>query len=167
MKAIVYTSNTGFTEKYAKLLSEKTGLPAYELKQAKARLSASDDVFYLGWLMAGGVKGLKKAQKAFKVNGCCAVGMAPAETQNAEDLKSRNGWSGEGFFVLQGGYAPEKLKGINKIMLNMVTSSTIKKLSAKENLTEADKQMIEGMRKGFDSVSPEAVAPIAQWVEKN
>ena len=167
MKAIVYTSNTGFTEKYAKLLSEKTGLPAYDLKQAKTRLSASDEVLFMGWLMAGGVKGLKKAQKSFSVKGCCAVGMAPAETQKLDDMKAHNGWSGEGFFVLQGGYAPEKLHGINKMMLNMVTSSTIKKLSAKPDLTEEDKAMIEGMSKGYDAVTAEALEPVAAWLANN
>ena len=29
MKAIIYTSNTGFTRKYAQMLSEKLSLPAY------------------------------------------------------------------------------------------------------------------------------------------
>ncbi len=38
MKAIVYESNTGFTQKYAFMLSEKTGLPAYLLENAKSEL---------------------------------------------------------------------------------------------------------------------------------
>jgi len=33
MKAIIYTSNTGGTERYARLL-EQTGLPAYSLTEA-------------------------------------------------------------------------------------------------------------------------------------
>lgn len=33
--AIVYTSNTGFTEQYARLLGEKTGLPVYPLSEAE------------------------------------------------------------------------------------------------------------------------------------
>ena len=32
--AIVYTSNTGYTQQYAKLLGEKTGLPVYSLDEA-------------------------------------------------------------------------------------------------------------------------------------
>ena len=35
MKAIVYTTNTGSTEHYAKLLAQKTGLPVYSLTEAK------------------------------------------------------------------------------------------------------------------------------------
>ena len=35
MKAIVYTTNAGSTEQYAKLLAQETGLPAYSLAEAK------------------------------------------------------------------------------------------------------------------------------------
>ena len=34
MKAIIYTSNTGSTERYARLLAEQTGLPACSLTEA-------------------------------------------------------------------------------------------------------------------------------------
>lgn len=37
-KAIVYTSNTGYTEEYARLLGEETGLPVYSLKDASDSL---------------------------------------------------------------------------------------------------------------------------------
>jgi len=38
IKAIVYESNTGFTQKYAELLAEKTGLPVYSHKNLKHKL---------------------------------------------------------------------------------------------------------------------------------
>ena len=31
MKAIVYTSQTGHTQRYAQMLEERTGVPAYSL----------------------------------------------------------------------------------------------------------------------------------------
>jgi len=34
-KAIVYTSNTGYTAEYAKILGEKAGLPVYSLDEAE------------------------------------------------------------------------------------------------------------------------------------
>ena len=166
MKAIVYTSATGFTENYARLLSEKTGLPAYELAQARSRLASDDEVLYMGWLFAGGVKGLKKAQKLCTVKGVCAVGMTPPNEQNMEQLKKRAGWSGDGFFVLQGGYAPEKLHGLNKILLNKVTGSMIKKLEAKTDRSSEEEEMLEGLKNGFDGVSAEAVEPVAAWLQK-
>lgn len=36
MKAIIYTTQTGSTERYAKLLAHETGLPAYTLAEEKS-----------------------------------------------------------------------------------------------------------------------------------
>ena len=52
IKAIVYTSNTGYTAEYARLLGEKTGLPVYSLEEAKQNLTERTEIVYLGWLMA-------------------------------------------------------------------------------------------------------------------
>ena len=49
--AIVYTSKTGFTEEYAKLLGEKTGLPVYSLNKS-GLLGKDSKVIYLGWIHA-------------------------------------------------------------------------------------------------------------------
>ena len=40
MDAIIYTTNTGSTGQYAKLLAQETGLPAYSLAEAKKRVFA-------------------------------------------------------------------------------------------------------------------------------
>ena len=63
MKAIVYTSSTGHTTEYAKILGEKTGLPVYALNEALKQLSNGIEIIYLGWLFANGIKGYKKAAK--------------------------------------------------------------------------------------------------------
>ena len=61
MNAIIYTTNTGSTERYARLLAQKTGLPAYSLAEAKKQVFAGAEVVYLGWIMAGSVKGYAEA----------------------------------------------------------------------------------------------------------
>lgn len=76
MDAIVYTSNTGFTEKYAKLLGGKLFLPVYSLEEAKGKLAAGAEIIYLGWLMAGTVKGYKPAVRRYRIRAVGAVGMA-------------------------------------------------------------------------------------------
>ena len=38
IQAIVYTSNTGYTAEYARMLGEKTGLPVLTLNEAKKSL---------------------------------------------------------------------------------------------------------------------------------
>mgnify|MGYP003458752511 CR=1 FL=1 len=37
--AIVYTSNTGFTARYASLLGEETNLPVYSIKEADKNMA--------------------------------------------------------------------------------------------------------------------------------
>ena len=78
MNAIVYTSNTGFTAQYAKLLGEKLCLPVYPLNTAEEELAAGTEILYLGWLMAGKVKGYKQAAKRYRIAVVCGVGMHTA-----------------------------------------------------------------------------------------
>ena len=58
---IVYTSQTGFTEKYANLLGEKINGEVLTLKDAKKKpdsfFADADSIVYAGWLMAGKVTG--------------------------------------------------------------------------------------------------------------
>lgn len=61
MDAIIYTTNTGSTERYARLLSHETGLPAYSA--AEAGKYAGAEIIYMGWIMAGSVKGYAAAAR--------------------------------------------------------------------------------------------------------
>ena len=72
-EAIVYTSNTGYTAEYARMLGESTGLPVYDLNAAAAQLKPGTEILYLGWLMAGAVKGYKAAAKRYRVCAVCGV----------------------------------------------------------------------------------------------
>ena len=54
---IVYESNTGFTARYAAMLSQKLGIPAAPLAQALKSLPAGTPVIHMGWLMASSVAG--------------------------------------------------------------------------------------------------------------
>ena len=89
MNAIIYTTNTGSTERYARLLAQKTGLPVYSLAEAKKRVFAGAEVIYLGWIMAGSVKGYAEAAKRYRVRAVCGVGMGKnwnANGQHAEKV---------------------------------------------------------------------------------
>lgn len=63
MDAIIYTTNTGSTERYARLLSHETGLPAYSTAEAGKYVSAGAEIIYMGWIMAGSVKGYAAAAR--------------------------------------------------------------------------------------------------------
>ena len=44
MNAVVYTTNTGSTERYAKLLAHETALPAYSLAEAKKKWETNENL---------------------------------------------------------------------------------------------------------------------------
>ena len=79
MKVIVYTSNTGHTAEYSKILGAKIGLPVYALKEAKKKLQKGTEIIYLGWLFANNIKGYKKATKRYKISAICAVAFGNRE----------------------------------------------------------------------------------------
>ena len=78
MKAIIYTSNTGSTAEYAQLLGNELNLPVHSLQQAKNKVLSGSEIIYLGWIMAGGIKGYKEAAKLYKVRAVCGVSMGLA-----------------------------------------------------------------------------------------
>lgn len=53
MDAIVYTTNTGSAERYAKLLAQETGLPVYSFAEAKKQVfSKAKIIIWVGsWLV--------------------------------------------------------------------------------------------------------------------
>ena len=51
MRAIVYTSNTGSTAKYAKLLSHQICVPSYSMAEAKTKVKPGAEIIYMGWII--------------------------------------------------------------------------------------------------------------------
>ncbi len=159
MKAIVYTSNTGFTARYARILGEQTGLPVLELSDAKKKLPRKTPVLYMGWLFASKVKGYSQAVQRFDVRSICAVGLCDTGTLLPE-VRKANGLA-ETFpvFTLQGGMDHSKLKGINKFMISML----LKMLRKNQNPTEDDKRMLDLVEHGGDYVNPDNTADFLRW----
>lgn len=151
-KAVVYTSNTGFTARYAKTLGERTGLPVLELGTALRDLPQGSPIAYLGWLCAGSVKGLKKAEGRWAIAALCAVGMGPDGAQ-VEGLKDRY----PGVFYLRGGYDYEKLTGVYRFMMWCMTKALAKK--AAEDPQGAE--MAAALESGGDWVDPSALDAVA------
>lgn len=163
MDAIVYTSNTGSTARYAQLLSEKTGLPAYPLDEAQRSLPANAEVIYLGWVMASGIQGLKTAAKRFKLRAVCAVGMGRTGTQT-ELLRSKNPVPDTvPLFTLQGTFDLNKLRGVYRAMMNVMVKTVGKKLSAKPDRSPDEDDMLDMMLNGSERVSAENLTAVTDW----
>lgn len=161
ISAIVYTSNTGFTRRYAQMLSRAAALPAYDL--AGSTLPADGTaVVYLGWLSAGMIKGLSKARKRWSVRAVCAVGLSPDNDPKA--VAERNGVECPLFYA-QGGYAPDKLKGVNKLLMSVITGVIAKTQSKKVKTPEEAAQLAQ-IQTGCDFVDEANLAPVLSWLRE-
>ena len=167
MKAIIYTSNTGTTERYAKMLSNQTGIPAFTAAEAKGKIEKGEKVLFMGWLMAGAVKGYKKADNRYRVKAVCAVGMRSPSNEALEDTISRNKINDKKVFYLQGGYDISKLHGLYKFMMKMVGNSMLTSLEKKESRTEEEEATLDMLKNGLDAVSVESLEPIVEWLSEN
>lgn len=164
--SIVYTSNTGYTAEYARLLGEKTGLPVYSLDEAEQKLAAGNRVIYLGWLMAGKVQGYKKAAKRYKVQAVCGVGMGGNGSQLQEVRKANAIPEKTPLFTLQGGFDLSKLSGVYKLMMTIMVKTAGKGLAEKQDRTPDEDVMLEMLTRGGSRVSAENLAEVLAWVNE-
>ena len=162
VSAIVYTSGTGFTRRYAKLLSRAAALPAYDLEDRDSLPEDGVKILYLGWLRAGSIVGLSKVRRRWRVKSVCAVGMAP--DNDLKTLAEHNGVDVPLFYA-QGGYAPEKLKGANKLAMAVVTK-LIAKAQAKQAKTPEEAEQVALFRTGCDFVNEANLAPVLAWLRQ-
>ena len=163
MIAIVYTSNTGFTKRYAEMLGAETGLPVCPLQEAGSRLSAGDDILYLGWLMAGSIKGYPKAAREYRVRAVCAVGLSLPSEKLAEGIRSKHHLGALPLFYLQGGFDMNKLHGVNRLMMQTMARTVGESLAKKTDRTPEEDEMLGMLRHGADRVRPENLAEVLAW----
>jgi hypothetical protein len=163
-EAIVYESNTGFTKKYAELLSQTTGLAAYARSEVGTQLKKGAEVIFMGWLMAGGVKGYKQALRKYHVKALAAVGMGSPTDKVVSDIVKKYSISQTPVFYLQGGFDINKLHGLYRfMMLNMakMMDNTAKK---KETKTDEELLMLDLIKNSRDFVSADKLEPIITWL---
>ena len=156
MKAIVFESNTGHTERYARILAEKLGVPCYAIKEASGSVPKGESVFFLGWVMANQICGLKKASRLWDVRAVGAVGICPASDSNSRILAKKNKTDAP-IFYLRGGVDYSKLKGLKRTLLELVRDNT-----ARENKPE-NAELVRTLTEGGDFVCEENLAGIVTF----
>ena len=160
-KAIVYTSKTGFTMQYAKLLGKKLLLPVYSLEDALYGLEQGSPILFLGWIHASSVQGFRKAAKRFHVCGVCGVGLCDTGTLT-EQVRGTTGITESiPLFTLQGGFRRDQLKGLDKLLISML----VKGLSSKREPTEEEKRMLFLLQQDGDYVNDENLSAVLAWLD--
>ncbi len=166
MEAIIYTTNTGSTAQYAKMLAEKTGLQAFSIEEAKSKAEAGSEIIYLGWIMAAQVKGYKAAAKKYKVKAVCAVGMEKTGTRTEEIRKKTCVPDEIPLFTLQGNFNVKKLHGFYRLMMSLMLKMVPKQLEAKADRTQRENEMLEIMLHGGENVREENLGEVISWYKK-
>ena len=101
--------------------------PVHSLQQAKNKVPVGSEIIYLGWIMAGGIKGYKKAAKLYKVCAVCGVGMGQTGTQ-LKELRDKNTIP-QRFSknTLLGNFDVKKLRGAYRFMMNVLVKTVEKR----------------------------------------
>ena len=165
IKAIIYTSKTGFTRKYAKLLALETGLEAFELGKVPGKIGREDPVIYMGWLKAGRLMGLDKAAKAYTLAAVCAVGLGAQSSAQAAGVQRTYRLSVPVFY-LQGGFALDQLHGMDRFMMRCLIKMQLPRLEKKKERTPEEEDLLTFYKKGGDKVDVKNLRSILQWLEK-
>ena len=163
MDAIIYTTNTGSTERYAKLLAQETGLPAYSLADAKDVVSEDTEIIYFGWISAGAIKGYAKAAKRYHIRAVCAVGMGKTGTQVESVRKKTAVPVNIPLFTLQGNFNVKKLHGIYRSMMEIMVKTAGKSLAAKKDRAPEEDDMLSMMLHGGERVRIENLSAVFDW----
>ena len=157
--AIVFTSKSGFTRQYAQLLGKELRLPVYTLEEALYGLGQDSLILYLGWIHASSVQGYRRAAKKFRICAVCAVGLCDTGTLLNEVRKATGIPLEIPLFTLQGGFDREKLKGMDKLLISMLT----KGLSSKQQRTEQEERMLSLLQTDGCYVSKENLTEVLDW----
>lgn len=157
---IVYSTNAGSTERYAKMLSEKLSCPMVKLADA-SDIGADEEVIYMSWIMSGSLTDYAKAKELCKnIRAVCAVGMFSTEDK-LQELIDKSGIEEEVFF-LRGAFSMDKLSGMYKMMMGMALRMIKSKL--KESDKPEAKQFADMIDDGIDFVNETELEKVLQYL---
>lgn len=172
MKAVViYTSQTGFTKRYAEWLAEAADADCLELSDAKEKeLSAYDAIIFGGWARAGGISGLdwfkgKLDRWASKRLAVFCVGASPVDSPDVAVALRRNFSDAERervkAFYCPGGIDYERLPVPSRLLLRAFAAA----MRSKRDKSEAERVMAEMLSSSYDISDRRYLEPILQYLE--
>ena len=171
--AVVYKSNYGTTQKYARWIAQDTGADLFVCgKIGIDALLAYDAIVYCGALYAGGMLGFKFIKRNFeklkqKRLIVVAVGATLKKAEEIPDVRDHN-LSPEmrdvPFYLLRGGLDYKKMCAIHRIMLYLLVKKA--KSMDPEKLDSDAKGMIATYGKTVDFTNKKAIEPIVEELHR-
>lgn len=161
--AILYASNSGYTKQYAELLAQRTGLPAYNIRNSIPPALAGANVLFMGWMMAGNVQGYNKVRAKYNVKALCAVGMAPKEQDQTAGIRERLKLGDMPLFYLQGGFDINRLHGVYRFMMRVMIKKIKGDVEKLETRTPDQEAMYQMATQGMNCVSEANLTEVIDW----
>lgn len=121
------------------------------------------DVIYLGWIMAGSVKGYAAAAKRYNVRAVCGVGMGQTGTQTDSVRKNTSVPANISIFTLQGNFDVKKLHGLYRPMMEIMVKTAGKGLAEKKDHTPEEDDMLGMMLHGGERVKIGNLSAVLDW----
>lgn len=166
--AVIFNSQTGFTQKYAKWISEAAGADCFELESAKKQnFDQYDAIVFGSWACAGSISKIswfksninKWPDKTLIV---FCTGGSPSGNPEIETFLSNNFTEAERkkvrTFYCPGGFNYEKMPAGSKLMMKMFR----KMMGAKKDKTEADTEMLKMISHSYDISDKKYIEPIVK-----
>ena len=163
---ILYSSKTGFSQRYAQWLGAALDCQAVPFKARKrVDMSGYEGIVLFGGLYAGQMSGLKWLKKqlpalAGKRIAAVAVGCAPMETPDLpESMEKLFGGNPEikGFYC-QGGLDYEHMGAVDRAMMAALRAALRRKKDAQA--------MLEGISHSFAGARRENLSEILDWARR-
>jgi len=170
---VIYTSQTGFTKRYAGWISEELNADLYDLNDVKKKTESFfepyEAIIYAGWCMAGMVVKVKWFhEKAVHWEGkklaVVAVGASPNENPDVE-VALKNLLTDEQrkyikAFYCQGGIAYDKMNIASRTAMKIFANS----LKKKKDATEAEREMGEYISHSYDISDRKFIEPVVDYI---
>ncbi|MBP9995658.1 MAG: flavodoxin [Lachnospiraceae bacterium] len=174
-KLVIYTSQTGFTKKYAEWISARLNADVLTIQEAKNMkmdfYDEYDAIIYGGWTMAGSVVGskwfLKNASdwKDKRLVLFC-VGASPEANPDVEVSLSKLLTDEQRTYIkvfyCQGGLDYSRMKTPSKLAMKLLAST----LSKKKDADQKEKDMAEMISHSYDISDEKYILPIVQYIEE-
>ena len=175
MKTIViYTSQTGFTKRYAEWIAERMNADILDIKDAKKKetgfYDGYDAIVYGGWCMAGKVvnsgwflakaPGWKGKKLAIIAVGCSPDG-TPEVAEALKQLLTDEQRQYIKAFYCQGGINYDRMKFPYRLAMKLFANS----LKNRKNATAKDKEMGEFIAQNHDLAEIRFIEPIVAYLE--
>lgn len=169
--AVIYNSQTGFTQRYAQWIAEAAGADCFELSQAKTKdFDDYDAIVFGGWAHGGSItkinwfkSNLNKWSDKKLIAFC--VGASPIDNPEIEPGLKKNFNEEElekvNLFYCPGGFNYEKMSMRSKLMMK----AFITVLKAKRDKSEEEIQRINMISSSYDISDKLYIQPILECLK--